>query len=317
MERKIISVLGDSISHGANAPDIPNQSYLGIIKHRIAEKTQVYNYGFTSLQYMMLNDNGRYWEIHSLKSSGFTAFKDGRCINAYNLMAYEKGSYVDISVKERFNEAYIYYQSDKNFGSFEVYAGDRLITTINSDDNKYSMKIAGPIDISMFEKADIKIKVVSENKPILLSGMAYYNDRSATELNNYGLSGLCLCELSDNVIDTICNADIVIFSIGHNDSYFSLEDSFTKKINTAIKSIKNYGAKVLVNDFCWFSNPKKNHYKLELKRLANETGGIYTDYAAELPNFLENGLSDWAHPTPKGHKMIADLLMSHLKDILK
>lgn len=53
-------------------------------------------------------------------------------------------------------------------------------------------------------------------------------------LNNYGLSGLCLGELSDDVIDTICNADIVLFSIGHNDSYFGDEKVFTEKINTAI-----------------------------------------------------------------------------------
>ncbi len=313
MERKVISVLGDSISHGANTPDIPNQSYIGIIKHKIAEKTGVYNYGFTSLEYMIFNDNGQYWEVHTLKNHGFCAFKDGRCINAYKLMAYEKGSYVDITVKDSFREAYIYYQSDKNYGVFEVYAGGRLVMTVDSGGESYKMKTAGPIDISGFDSADIKIKVISENMPVLLSGMAYYNDRSATELNNYGLSGLCLCELSDNVIDTICNADIVFFSIGHNDSYFADGEAFTAKINTAAESIKKHGAQVYVNDFCWFSDPDKNHFKLELKRLAGETGGVYTDYAAELPGFLESGLSDWAHPTPQGHARIAELLLSKSK----
>ena len=114
-------------------------------------------------------------------------------------MAYEKDSYVDVSVKDRFNEAYIYYQNDKNFGSFEVYAGDIFITSIDASGDKYGMKIYGPIDISMFDKANIRIKVISENKPVLLSGMAYYNDKSKPVLNNYGLSGLCLGELSDDV----------------------------------------------------------------------------------------------------------------------
>ncbi len=314
---KTISVLGDSISHGANAPDIPNQSYIGIIKHRIAEKTGVYNYGFTSLQYMMLNDSGQYWEVHSLKSSGFAAFKDGRCINAYKLMAYEKNSYVDISVNDRFNEAYIYYQSDKNFGSFEVYSAGRLVAEIDSSGESYCTKIYGPIDISALDRADIKIKVVSENKPVLLSGMAYYNDKSKPIVNNYGLSGLCLGELSDDVIDAICNADIVFFSIGHNDSYFGDEKIFTEKINTAIESIKKYNAEVYVNDFCWFSNPDKNHFKLELKRLAKAVDAVYTDYAAELPGFLEHGLSDWAHPTPEGHRMIADLMLTKTNLIKK
>ena len=63
---KSINILGDSISHGANAPNIPDHSYVGLLKKAVAKKFGVYNYGFTSLLCTFDNPDGTYQELHTI-----------------------------------------------------------------------------------------------------------------------------------------------------------------------------------------------------------------------------------------------------------
>ncbi len=311
MHTNSINVFGDSITHGANANDIPSQSYLGLLKKKLAEKTGVYNYGFVSVEDRIYNVLGDYQEIHKITNVGFTAGRDGRYINAYRMIATHELSSLDITVAEKFKEAYVYYQKGEGNGTFDIIVGDSTVMSIDSSDGE-GPAIAGPIDISAYDSAQIKIMVTSEGKDVIITGMAYYNDTNNIVINNYASNGLSLFQLEDDVIDMICNTNTLLFSIGHNDSYNATKEDFTAKINTVINCVKKYGTRVYVNDFCWFSDPDTNHFKLELKRLAEECGGVYTDYANEIPDFLTKGMGDWAHPNIDGHKMLYDLMVTKL-----
>lgn len=317
MQKNSINVIGDSISHGANCPDIPNQSYVSLIKNRIAEKTGVYNYGFVSLADMLYNNLGTYQEIHKIENVGFDAARDSNYINVYRLTASDSTAYLNISVLHKFSEAYLYYHRGEECGTFDILVGGETVAQVNCGDG-IGMAVYGPIDISGSDSAVITVRVTSDGKPVNLAGMAYYNDTKNIAVNNYSMNGSSLIEYSDGVLDKIFNAHTVIFSLGHNDSYYdspTIEIDFTAKINTVIGLVKKYGTRLYVNDFCWFSDPKTNHFKLELKRLARECGAVYTDYASEIPDFTENCLSDWAHPNVEGHSAIAELLLSRF-DIL-
>ncbi len=59
-----IAVLGDSISHGANAPKIYEQSYVALVKQSLWEQAGYENYGFASIENTMWNSTGTYKEVH-------------------------------------------------------------------------------------------------------------------------------------------------------------------------------------------------------------------------------------------------------------
>ena len=86
-----------------------------------------------------------------------------------------------------------------------------------------------------------------------------------------------------------------------------------------IKKAKENGTKIIVSDTCWdFTSTDKIYLaryphvktvKAQLKRLAEETGGVYVDQQAENGQALLDTIADGAHPNAEGHAMMAATLL--------
>ena len=63
-------------------------------------------------------------------------------------------------------------------------------------------------------------------------------------------------------------------------------------------------AKLAVVDTLWTFQAEKEFYRAELKRAADELGGLYisfTDLAEQNPGMIQDG----AHPSVAGHRLVA------------
>jgi lysophospholipase L1-like esterase len=301
---RAVSVFGDSITHGANCPDIPNQSYIGLLKKKLAQKGLLRNYGFASVESSMWNTCGRYDEIHQVRRNEDSGWREERMpenLGTFALTAEQRGEAFDVDVSGAYEYAYVYYTSSIDNGTFTVTSGDRAVT-VCSRERGGGARRAGPIRIS-----DSKLRLETrDSNTVCISGFGYYNDLNGLVVNNYANNGLRLVGLDDNLIKTIARADTVIFSLGYNDSHFPTKKSeFTRKLNIVIAAARQYGARLYVNDLCW-NLPEDNHFRRGLRRLAAETGGIL------IPQTDQTGRLDpiGAHPDVEGHKRIADALIN-------
>jgi lysophospholipase L1-like esterase len=299
-----IAVFGDSITHGANCPDIPNQSYIGLLKNRLAQKGLLKNYGFASAESSMWNSCGRYDEIHQIRRDENTLWREERMpenLGTFALTAEQRGLTFDVDVGGAYQYAYVYYTSAIDNGMFIMKSG-RASVTVNSRERLGGVRRAGPIRI-----ADGKIHIETlDNNTVVISGFGYYNDLNGLVVNNYSNNGLRLVGLDDNVIRTMARAGTVIFSLGYNDSHFPTKKSeFTRKINVVIAEAKKYSTRVYVNDLCW-NLPEDNHFRRGLRHLAIATNGIYIPQTDQIGRLDPVG----AHPDPAGHKIIADALIN-------
>lgn len=87
-----VNIIGDSISHGANAPKIPEQSYVGLFKKAADAEWQGGNYGFVSLLAAIDNASGVYKEIHTISRSGsWQTLQTGDFLGAYAMRSAKQG----------------------------------------------------------------------------------------------------------------------------------------------------------------------------------------------------------------------------------
>lgn len=309
-----INVFGDSITHGANSIDIPNFSYIGLFKKAITAETGSTNYGFTSIEGTMWNAAGTHKEIHQVvfDTKIWKERRSGMNLGTYTIYSKVAGAVVDISVRRAFKKFCIYYATGGTSGVFEVVSGGKTIATVNGYAETPGFARTEYINYDDVVANKFSIRVGAEGKTVSITGVGYYDDINDVVVNNYSNNGLMLQTMSESVISFMCKADTVIFALGYNDSHFSgSPEEFTKKINIVIKGIKESKAKLIVNDLCW-NLPNDNYYRTELKRLSDECGGIYIDYAAVYGDTILSEIKDTAHPTATGHKLIADELMKRL-----
>lgn len=310
-----ISVFGDSITHGANSIDIPENSYIGLLKKAITLETGSTNYGFTSIEGTMWNSAGVHKEIHQV-TFDTTVWKERRSggnVGTFTLYTKVPGAMLDIAVRKSFQKFCIYYAVGMTSGDFEIVSGGKVLAKINGYAEKPGFSRSDYIDYSGVVNNQFSIRNGSEEKLVSINGVGYYDDIKDIVVNNYSNNGLMLQTMNDSVIKFMCKADIVIFALGYNDSHFTgSPEKFTEKINLVIQNIKLNHSKLIVNDLCW-NLDSSDYYRKELKRLATECNGIYIDYQAVYGEKILAEIKDTAHPTILGHKMIADELLRVLQ----
>ena len=324
---KSINILGDSISHGANAPQIPNDSLIGLLKKSIAKKYGAYNYGYTSMLFSFDNPSGDYHELHTVtQSKGQWGIGTGEGAGGHLGFQFYKSLSKDgeliFSIDRNQSEAakrvkgvYVYYQAGPDQGAFQVQAGGKVLETINCWRDKTDTCARSsyiPLPSLKGNKVDIQV-IKSENSlPITITGMAYAENPNMPTIQNYSRSGLQLIEVSNDVLRSVCQANVLIFALGFNDAGLQADPvKFKNKINYVIRSCEASGAKVVVLDTIWSFNSTKEYYRSELKRLAVETGGEYisfTDMYADNPSMIQDG----AHPSVQGHHQIAQRICKRL-----
>ncbi|MBQ9413684.1 MAG: hypothetical protein IJU16_00995 [Clostridia bacterium] len=308
-----ISVIGDSISHGANCPQIYEQSYIARIKQAMWSEVGYENYGFASMENTMWNSIGEFREVHHASpDSNWTGTRKNDNLGRYNLAATKQGATLTYTVSKSFAYFTVYYEVNSNGGTFDIVTSNG--TTSVDTSRGLTSKIGRSAYVVFPANKTITIKVTSSGKTVAINGIGYYQDTAGVVINNYASNGSKLIEVDNNVLDFVCSSDVLLMSHGYNDSHFGQNvtanrTAFTEKINYIIAKTKETGCRVVVNDMCWNCG-EDNFFRTELRRLAKETGGVYASTQDAYGNQLIATLGDGVHPGPDGHAMVASTILN-------
>lgn len=311
---KTINFIGDSISHGVGATTTFKDSWAGIMRKFLNEEFNGINYGYVSLN---CSETGHTWfneEIIEVVKIGTwnETNPNGAVIGGYNIYSSNIGDKLQIKVKKDCNFIKIYFEKNNDCGTFDVAINGNLKTTINSNATDLTIGLTDLIDTSQYPALfDIDITIKSGKASIC--GIQLINDINDITLNNFSKAGISLQQIHNPILWHYFNADVVFFSLGHNDCYGMKNiEQFRSYITQCIEIINNLNPFVIVNDFLWYEN-ENNEFRQELKRLSSSIKkSIYIAFPDKVPfsnqtEAIESGfLVDFSHPSDIGHQLIAE-----------
>ena len=316
---KSINVLGTSISHGANAFDIVNQSWTGIMRKFLQEEFNTTNHGYVSM-INISNSVGTYVDYHTINPIG--SWVKTLTSNTIGFGSYKSstlGDKLELTIKKPFKYFRVLYKRQANGGVITAKIGT-TVKDITTNGTYFGAGISTEIEV--YGNPDYPVVLTLEkkdNNPTEILGIIYYDNVDDIILNNYSRSGLTLTEIDDNILDYICKTNILFFELGHNDKYSNTDISlFKNKIDRVISNINTNKTKLIVLDTIWYEGDT-DKYRIELKRLADSTNAIYIPFH-EIMNYSDNTewknngfLSDFSHPSPYGHQQIAEITSKKCK----
>lgn len=343
------AVLGDSISFGAGCTDpLAEHSYVGIVKQAVKPQ----NYGFTSAYptSWRMKDGDHAHEVHLWPYRSQTDGEfDWICDNndvpdrliSVGQTARKAGATLCFSLRETVSFDYfcVYYHAEPGGGAFSVCNGtDGTAVCAAMDDTAVYVTdsaVRQPKRTAFYRMADVPnglgIVVASDTDgPVTITGIGYYNDLSdgALTFNNYSRGGIKLSDLSDTVLSIAASSETLLVGLGYNDAYYGevcgfTLDMFTDRVDYLIREVNKNGTKLIVNNYAWddpqavLTEDQKRrfaHCRRELRRLADETDGVYLDQTAIHGEAIlkEVHSGDGVHPTDAGHALIAKAVLQAL-----
>lgn len=338
-----ITILGDSISHGATSIDVPNNSWVGLVKQAVNEASGDNNYGFTTVEGTLWGATQSY-EMHKFPATpdgfrdraasgtGWAEYRTAELLGTKGLGSGKEGATLTFTPQQRFNYFCVYYQAGPAYGSFDVCdSAGNVLTSVDANAEADGYARTEMLDMTALpDDLQIVLKATSD-KEIIFTGIGYYDNPDGVVVSNYANGGLQFAGtgvsangdvtgLDNKFIDLAVSSGTMIFALGYNDAHFRSDyDLFSEKIDYLIQKANENGTKVIVNDLCWdFSStdkiylakyPKVPFVKEELKRLAEETDGVYVDQQAIHGEAILDTISDGAHPNAEGHAMIAQAVI--------
>jgi hypothetical protein len=310
--QKRINVLGDSISHGAHAPDIVNDSWTGIMRKFIQQEFNVINYGYVNL----LSMGAEYTDAISVSWTGaWTQNGDQTYLGAYKFYSVDSTAKLTITINQSTPYFKMFMEKNPVYGKVDVVINGTVVTTIDcSLGNPYKSAISSQISLSGYNFPVTVDLVKKDSKATTFCGIGLYNNENNVVFNNYGRSGLSFVEVDDSILYNVSQANTLIMALGHNDRYGNKDiNVFKAKINTLISYLNTSGAFLVVADFIWHDKPT-DQFRQELKRLADSVpNSIYIPFPDFLwgsdDSWITNGfLYDFSHPTELGHKIVAETI---------
>ncbi|HIZ16022.1 MAG TPA: hypothetical protein H9675_00445 [Firmicutes bacterium] len=321
-----INIFGDSISHGAGAPIIYEESYAAIVRNSINHLYSGVNYGYASMMSTLWPGGKlRCSEIHEIQLSqeagGYSLGHDdkhwsrdvhGKHIGGCAMYSDVVGANLMVRLAKEFNYMCIYYLSGSDKGTFDIYDDNGIMLSVDAYGNTPSEKRTAFIDISGRGVASpffIKNTTADADKNIYITGIAYYNDPESFTLNNYSLGGRCFHYQEPHVLKEACQTSTLIFGLGYNDATFAPNQTelFAQKADIVINEVNKNHTSLYVLDYVW-NYPEDNFFKKELRRIVSQTNGRLIDMTADM-NGRKDLFVDDAHPTVDGHRMIAEKLL--------
>lgn len=336
-----IAILGDSMPHGAATVDIPKNSWPAILKQVINEKTGDDNYGFTSIEGTLWSKPLSY-EMHSFPETdegfknrgeagdGWTEYRTAELLGTKGLGSSVKGATLTLSPQERFNYFCVYYQAGPAYGTFAVCDSDgNVLLEVDAAAEEDSYARTEMIDMTVLPEDNQIVLEATSDDEVIFTGIGYYNTPGGVVVNNYSNGGLQLAGtgkaangdmtgLDKQFLALAAQSGTLIFSLGYNDAYFNSDmELFSEKIDYLIEQANENGTKVIVNDTVWteddkmfdVKHPRVGQVKDELRRLAEETDGVYVEQQAINGDALIDTCADGVHPDADGHAMIAAALL--------
>ncbi|MGL5649734.1 MAG: hypothetical protein ACRDDY_18020 [Clostridium sp.] len=306
-----MNILGDSISHGANVEKIYEDSWVALLKQKFMSDLDTKNYGFINCLSPISNEKGIYNELIIFKSKECDTKEENSTIGFYDIEMNEntsscKGSFL---LKKEFSKIYLKLRSKTKFGKIKVLLiGEENVLikeNIVNIDSREDFLVE--IENERNEKIE-SINIINIEGKNVFSGIYLIEEKNMPVINNYSRSGLRISNLNDEVLNQILDSNIVIFSLGYNKC-----ENVEKYIDRCKELIEKFKPRLIILDFCWSKDRVSTSKKL--KKFAEECSAIYIDFTRF--NEIKGFLSDKAHPTKEGHKIIFKEIIKVLEEELK
>lgn len=324
---KNITLIGDSISHGAFALNTFMHAWPRIFNRMINAETGSSSYGYTNWQTLgsgatetleihNVSFGGPAWSGISESSAQAAASPIGNALRAGGV-----GSTMTFGLPFFQNRAEMHYIKQPGGGTFTVSVNGALVSTVNTNGTLGRAKVA----FNLLDAGTGYVTVAVEQTVagiVDIVGPSYLSSVIEPVFNNWSQSGRRLRYMGESVISSLmAESSTFIMALGHNDQFDADSDNtyyaeFVQRITWLIQYAKQYNVKVVVPDFCWTA-AESSRARAELKRLAKETGGVYIN----LPKMIFSGdiavstthlidtlkmWTDGSHPNKDGHKWIAE-----------
>lgn len=326
-----VSILGDSISWGSNCPDVYSDSYAAVLRKLLLLENGSESIGFISSRGVATNAEGTYNDYHTVTTSGSWSFKNlgdaTTIINGFSRYSSTPGDYLDFNVPFETTQFRVFYRAFSGGGTFTISnnGGGTVQQTVDSNATEDGSAIS-PL-VAMVDSgdgtSDIRIEVVSGT--VEITGIQYLNAFDDFVVNNFSDPGRKILHTDNSVFDDACTSETLIFALGYNDRDSSAGEKVTvaSKLDYLVTQVKANKTKLYVIDTNW-GYDSSTWIRQELRQMASEVAGaVYIP----LPDLLSSDgsllsiselrdtygfLSDGAHPTPAGHKNMAQTIAKNM-----
>ncbi|HGP4346135.1 TPA: SGNH/GDSL hydrolase family protein, partial [Pseudomonas aeruginosa] len=331
-------VLGDSISHGAFAGRIYRNGWVNLLRRMLYNEIGTLTYGFTPLMSLVDGAGNTSNEIHSIdfaKTSGthswvYRSNESGSYVpQGLSWVSNEVGNIIRSTIPTFQDACTVYYVARPGGGTFDIKVNGSVVASVNTQASVVNALQGQAVTLkdNGFGKCVIEV-VTTSAATVEFSGFSYANAYSQSALHNFSNSGRRLRWVDESVISSMmAGTSLFIMALGVNDASDNESDTayyeeFVKRIDWLISYSNQNSVPVVVPDFLW-SYPDTNNTRKQLKRLADETQGLYIPFAdffrkgsqSADANYLVNTLklfSDGSHPNVHGHKYIAETIAKKL-----
>ncbi|WP_332238871.1 hypothetical protein [Sporolactobacillus sp. KGMB 08714] len=319
---KHISMVLDSIGHGAGSSVAYEYSWAGILRKFFQIEFNTTNHGYVNLSLPEATQGVFDADVIEATPTGswIEHNPDGSYIGGFAYESSAAGDKLSIFVKKSSLILRLFYEVAADGGQVDIQLNGTTVKTIDTTQGtvaKYNM--SDDIDVSQYGDYYILDIIKKDTGRTAFSGIQLVNDPNSMIMDNYGKSGLALADCVDDTLKKELDADIAFFGLGFNDCYGRKNISgFTSKIDMLIPYLTQVDAQLIILDFLWWQDPT-DPYRQQLKRLADGVpGAIYIPFPdivkfSDQQTAINMGfLQDNAHPTPKGHQMIAEYIANIL-----
>ena len=314
--KKGISVLGDSITHGAFALNSFNHSWGRLFQKMANVELQSKSYGV--INFLSLGSGATTTtDIHSVNFTGsWSASTNGlKTLIGSALSNSAVNNEIQITIPSFQSNANLNYIQSPTGGTFELYINGVLYSTTNTSGTLDPYAFVGfPVTDNGKGYCFIQIRVIVGTCEI--STIQYYKGTTPL-VNLFATSGRKLREVTDSTIEVVCaNSSTLVMALGHNDTYTT---DLVSRIDKLILECNNNNIMLVIPDFRW-NLGTTDTVRQELVRLhQNVPNSIYIPFP-EL--FKNNGdtvdgtytvttldlFTDASHPNQTGHKLIAETI---------
>lgn len=332
--------LGDSISHGAYAVDIFRNGCVNLVKRAINQDFGGTSYGFTPL-FSMPNGALSSQDIHEIAFSptGAWQFMEGptgtHVMQGVSCVSTAVGSTISSTIPCFQDRAYIWWIGNPGGGTFNVTVNGTVLATVNTAASSVTQINVQVVPLTANQAGDAVIQCVTTTAgKVEICGFSYMSGIDGVQVNNFSNSGRRLRWLDESTINAMLNpaaglggTACFVMALGINDSGDNLTDpayftAFKQRIDWIIQYANTFEVPVVVPDFIWFKGTS-DPTRMELKRLATATGGVYIPYPdllqkSGLPTtqaYRRDVLKMWTddyHPISKGHQWIFEVFAKRL-----
>lgn len=322
---KGVNILGDSISHGADSTDIPNNSWVGIFRKMLQIEYGGTHYGFCSfLDYLGVGTG----EYHSVTRSGWspqTQENASHTMNGRGYSANTPGSTIDVVVPTGEKMFAVWY-SGGSTGVIDVKVNGASVGTIDTSVGPYGIARSDTFDIvdNGFGKCDITLELSSGEATVC--GMSYLDSEKTFQVNNFSDSGRRGRVPDEAVIEAACQGcQFLVWALGTNDDNFSAGSpeiaQFRQRMDWLVQYATANDTKMYFLELN-FRQYNDNAVRAEIRRAVSM---IPSAELVSMPDLLKIGnrtaqlaalgsggsgflYDDATHPSDMGHKVIAETL---------